>query len=385
MSGHPRADLDGDFLLTAVEHRGARPDAGPAGADGGPGLPAALDLAYTNTFHALPATAPFRPARTTPVPTAPGLMTARVESAGGPYAFVDEDGRYRARLALDRSGAPEAQATRPVRLAQPYSGPNYGLHLPNHAGTELLLGFTNGDLDRPIALGTVPNPSQGSPAVARNRMENVLRSWAGNALVLDDTQDGEHVRLTAVKDHTESVADAQVVGVGSTQAITVGTDRTKRVGGDQSETVGGDKAIDVAGTHTERVGGDAAVRIGGDERVDVAEDASVTVGGSRSESVGADQSTQIGGGDDANGGGRRHGDRRRLGDRAGRRAARRPGGGRGPRRGGRPAGARVRGGPDRPRVRRDGDHRGRRALGQGDGPDRDEGAQDQGELAIKEN
>ena len=48
-------------------------------------------------------------------------------------------------------------------------------------------------------------------------MENVLRSWAGNALVLDDTRGGEHVRLTAVKDHTEQVADAQVVTVGSSQ------------------------------------------------------------------------------------------------------------------------------------------------------------------------
>ena len=288
LAGHPRPNLDGDFLLTAVEHRGA-PDASDAGGDGAVGLPV-----YTNTFHALPANAPFRPERATPVPTAPGLMTARVESAGGPYAFVDEEGRYRARLALDRSDAPEAQATRPVRLVQPYSGPNYGLHLPNHAGTELVLGFANGDLDRPLALGTVPNPSQGSPAVARNRMENVLRSWAGNALVLDDTQGGEHVTLTAVKDHTEQVADAQAVEVGSSQTITVGTDRTKRVKGDQSESVGGDKTIAVEGTHTESVGGNATVRIGGDETIDVAGSATVEVGGARSESVTEGQSTTVG-------------------------------------------------------------------------------------------
>ena len=153
LSGHPRADLDGDYLVTAVEHRGAPAASEGDGAGGRP--------VYTNTFHALPAKAPFRPSRATPVPTAPGLMTARVESAGGPYAFVDEEGRYRARLALDRSDAPEAQATRPVRLVQPYSGPGYGLHLPNHAGTELVLGFANGDLDRPIALGTRPEPEPG--------------------------------------------------------------------------------------------------------------------------------------------------------------------------------------------------------------------------------
>ncbi len=295
LSGHDRADLDGDYLVTAVEHRGSPADGWPPESVGGDGAPRPAGApVYTNTFEAVPAAAPFRPERATPVPTAPGLMTARVESAGGPYAFVDEDGRYRARLALDRSGAPEAQATRPVRLVQPYSGPGYGLHLPNHAGTELVLGFANGDLDRPLALGTVPNPGQASPAVAQNRMENVLRSWAGNALVLDDTQGGEHVRLTAVKDHTETVADTQTVGVGTSQTIRVGTDRDKRVEGDQSESVGGDKAIDVSGSHTESIGGDASVRVAGSEAVQIEEGASLRVTGGRSVSVGEGQATSVG-------------------------------------------------------------------------------------------
>ena len=289
VSGHDRHDLDGDYLVTAVRHRG-----GTAEDAGGDGAPSDGAPAYTNTFEALPANAPFRPERGTPVPTAPGLMTARVESAGGPYAFVDEDGRYRTRLALDRSDAPEAQATRPVRLVQPYSGPDYGLHLPNHAGTEMVLGFANGDLDRPIALGTVPNPSQGSPAVARNRMENVLRSWAGNALVLDDTRGGEHVRLTAVKDHTERVADAQAVEVGSTQTITVGTDRAKRVEGNQSESVGGSKSIDVGESHTETIGAKATVDVGAGRETRVGEDERLDVGRAQVTTVAADVTTTIG-------------------------------------------------------------------------------------------
>lgn len=284
LAGHPRRDLDGDYLLTAVEHRAARPDTG------GDGAPALL---YHNTFDALPARAPFRPERATPVPTAPGLMTARTESAGGLYAFVDEEGRYRARLAMDRAGAPDAQATRPLRMAQPYSGPGYGLHLPNHAGTEMLLGFTNGDVDRPVALGTVPNPSQGSPAVAQNRMENVLRSWAGNALVLDDTRAGELVHLTAVKDHTETVADAQTVEVGSAQTITVGTDRTTRVERDQSETIGGDKTISVVGTHGETVSGETTLTLGAGRTASVAEDDRLKVGKSLVTTVGGDASTTV--------------------------------------------------------------------------------------------
>ena len=223
LTDHYRQDLDGDYLLAEVLHAGSQAAAlGAGGAvDGFPGLPgrpdpdgALLDrlaplveadaggdgapaTVYLNWFTALPAAAPFRPERKTPRPHVGGVMTARVETAGGPYAFLDEDGRYRARMPFDRSAEPEGAATRPIRMAQPYSGPGYGMHFPNHAGTELVFACVDGDPDRPLALGTVPNPSQHSPAVAENRMQNVVRTFAGSELVMDDTQNAAFVRLAS--------------------------------------------------------------------------------------------------------------------------------------------------------------------------------------------
>ena len=220
LADHYRADLDGDYLLAEVLHAGTQGGAmgadaavdgfaggGLAGDGGGlldrlgplvdasgDGAPATV---YLNRFTALPAAAPYRPERTTPRPHVGGVMTARVETAGGPYAFLDEDGRYRARMPFDRSNEPEGAATRPIRMAQPYSGPGYGMHFPNHAGTELVFACVDGDPDRPLALGTVPNPSQHSPAVAENRMQNVVRTFAGSELVMDDTQNAAFVRLAS--------------------------------------------------------------------------------------------------------------------------------------------------------------------------------------------
>ena len=215
LTDHYRADLDGDYLVTEVLHAGSQTASLGGGdvdgftADGellaqlgplvepdgsGDGAPATV---YVNRFTALPASAPFRPERRTPRPRVAGVMTARVETAGGPYAFLDEDGRYRVRMPFDRSSEPEGAATRPVRMAQPYSGPGYGMHFPNHAGTELVFACVDGDPDRPLALGTVPNPSQHSPAVARNRMQNVVRTFAGSELVMDDTQNAAFVRLAS--------------------------------------------------------------------------------------------------------------------------------------------------------------------------------------------
>ena len=279
LEGHYRADLNAEYLVTAVTHVGEVAPEG-AGGDGAPQPPR-----YANAFEAVPAKAPFRPARTTPIPRAPGLMTGRVESGGGEYAYIDEDGRYRARLGLDRSDKPESQASKPVRMAQPYSGAGYGLHFPNHAGTEVVLGFANGDVDRPMALGTVPNPSQSSPSTAANRSQNVIKTMGGNGLTMDDMRGDEHVTMTATKDHTEAVANNQNVNVGASQSMSVGGSRSKSVAGSQSESVGGDKQIQVTGSHSEAITGSASVSIDGDETRTTGGNQAVQVTGNAAQSV----------------------------------------------------------------------------------------------------
>jgi len=190
---HFREELNAEYLVTRVEHRGSQRR--------GLNLDArivdeAAETSYRNQFRALPAGRQFRPPRETEKPSVPGVLTATVESAGGEYAYVDDEGRYRARLHFDERGD-RADGTRtfPIRLTQPYTGPDYGMHFPNHAETELVIAFENGDIDRPIALGTVPNAANPSPTVATNKMENVLRTYGGNELLMDDTTDATRVAL----------------------------------------------------------------------------------------------------------------------------------------------------------------------------------------------
>jgi type VI secretion system secreted protein VgrG len=212
LSDHYRADLSEDYLVVAVEHHGSQqqalglagldlPGVRPFGPEDDAGRRAPDGSVYRNAFECIPAAVPFRPARTTPVPTLPGLTTARVETAGGTYAYVDEAGRYRAKMHFDRSPRTDGTATKPIRLTTPNSGPGYGIHFPNHADTELVVAHVNGDADRPLALGTVPNPSQQSPTVSENRMQNVIRTFGGNELVMDDTTDAAQVRLQSAEQH----------------------------------------------------------------------------------------------------------------------------------------------------------------------------------------
>jgi len=234
LTGHYRGDADGDYLVTHVEHHGThagsefefagngrrgRSDGGGgagmeprrggegsggeagSGSDAGAGG-AASDVIYRNAFTCIPAGVPYRPPRTTPVPQVPGLMTARTESGGGDYAYVDEEGRYRLRMDFDRRSATgQGEATLPIRKGQIHTGPNHGVHFGEHADTEMVWACLNGDPDRPIALSSVSNPSQKSPVVSGNKAENVIRTRSGNQIVLDDTIDKAKIRLETPDAH----------------------------------------------------------------------------------------------------------------------------------------------------------------------------------------
>lgn len=201
MEEHFRSDFNADYLLTRVEHEGSQRagldlDSLPASDNG------KVEPDYRNQFTCIPASVQYRPPRRTPKPDAPGVVTATVESAGGDYAYIDDQGRYRAQMHFDERGdRSDGTKTLPIRMTQPYSGSDYGMHFPNHADTELIVAFENGDIDRPIALGTAPNPSNPSPAVSDNKMENILRTYAGNELLMDDTNEETRVKLNSSNAH----------------------------------------------------------------------------------------------------------------------------------------------------------------------------------------
>jgi type VI secretion system secreted protein VgrG len=203
IEGHDRTAWNADYLPVRIQHVGSQRRAlGLAGIalpdlrlSDVEGTEADAPAGYRNRFECLPADVPYRPPRRTPVPHVPGLLTATVESAGGRYAYIDEAGRYRARLHFDRSEREPGAASAPIRLAQASSGPGYGVHFPNHPGTEMVVACLNGDVDRPVALGTVPNATQRSPTTGSNRTENRIRSFAGHELRMDDTADAGRVLL----------------------------------------------------------------------------------------------------------------------------------------------------------------------------------------------
>ncbi len=270
---HYRKEWNAEYVLTRMFARGAQ-----RGLFGILQREKEVTPTYENVFEAIPVAIHYRPPRRTPVPRIPGVMSAKIESGSGDeYAFIDDHGRYRAKMLFDLTETSNGEATLPIRLSQAYSGSGYGMHFPNHAGTELVWACVDGNVDRPVGLGTVPNPSNASPSTGGNKAQSVIRSAGKNELTLDDTTGNENVFMKATKDHTVQVANDENAFVGRDQALDVGRDQKINVGQDQKMTVDrdrektierhesnhikGDRKITVDGTHTETVMKDTAITI----------------------------------------------------------------------------------------------------------------------------
>ena len=288
LADHYRDGLNQDYLLTHVHHRGSQPDASEAGVTN-----EAL-AEYSNAFTCVPASTPYRPPRLTPEPKLPGVLTARVESAGGTYAPVDDQGRYRIRFPFDLGDAGDAGATKPVRLAQPYTGPGYGQHFPVHKGAEMVVACVDGNVDRIVGLSTIYNPTQFSPVTSSNAAHNVMRSWGANELTFDDTQGAELVFMHATKDHLCEVVDNQKNTVGTNRTQTVGNDEALSVGRDQNEQVGRDNELKVGNDQSLQVGANRTLVVGANHEESIGANMSVSVGSNSSENVLVSKSFTVG-------------------------------------------------------------------------------------------
>jgi type VI secretion system VgrG family protein len=183
LQGHFRKDFNREYVITGVEHDGTQPVAGASGLANGEGE----QLTYRNTFTAIASDVPFRPERKTPKPRMYGIMNAHVDSALlKDRAEIDDQGRYKVVMPFDLSGSGEGKASRFVRMAQPYGGGSHGMHFPLHKDVEVIWACIDGDPDRPIIVGTVPNPLNPSVVTAGNSTKNVIKTASGSFIEFND-------------------------------------------------------------------------------------------------------------------------------------------------------------------------------------------------------
>lgn len=177
VAGHGPEDTE--LLVTSVTHEGSWPfaDEPDAGARG-----------YSNHFEAVPTTHTYRPELRTPRPRIHGFVTGIIKSAegsaDGSLPHLDEQGRYLVELQFDTLRPPhKLRASHRIRMAQPFAGPNHGMHFPLRPGSEVIVGFLDGDPERPVILGSVPNPIAPSPVTQTNPHKSIITTANGGIVI----------------------------------------------------------------------------------------------------------------------------------------------------------------------------------------------------------
>lgn len=181
LADHPEHDLDAleqrQFLIVAVSHE-AR-NALDHLLSGQSTTTPDVDF-YRNTLTSVRATISWKPLMSDahgrnihPRPTANGTLTAIVVGNGTP-THTDRDGRVRVQFPWQRGAEAGARHDHPtgsnnapanqslgvwLRVMTPVAGANWGGHLVPRPGQEVLVAFQNGNIDRPLIVGTAYNGS----------------------------------------------------------------------------------------------------------------------------------------------------------------------------------------------------------------------------------
>jgi type VI secretion system secreted protein VgrG len=189
LDGHDEQGNDGQYLITAVEYKVGRRFTLGASVDEDDAITIGEERPFAARFEAIPIDVPFRPEQRTPWPSIHGVMHAHIDAdTDGTFAQIDDLGRYKVKMPYDLGTTRGTKASRWIRMAQAYAGPGYGTHHPLHKGTEVLLAHVDGDPDRPIIVGSVPNAHTVSPSTGANATQSVMQTASGIRIVAEDLQ-----------------------------------------------------------------------------------------------------------------------------------------------------------------------------------------------------
>ena len=170
-------------LVIEVRHSGAR------------------DKAYQNTYKAIPADRPFRlPLAPHTWPKIAGTLSARVTAPKAcEYAYLTDDGRYTVRLSCDAGLWQQGGESVPLRLAKPFAGgAQTGMHFPVLAGTEAVIGFRDGDPDKPYIVAFHHTDLQPDLVNRQDRRytRNLIETQSGNQQGMEDYRGQEGINLS---------------------------------------------------------------------------------------------------------------------------------------------------------------------------------------------
>ncbi|MFO0548050.1 MAG: type VI secretion system tip protein TssI/VgrG [Polyangiaceae bacterium] len=217
-------------------------------------------------------------------PGMPQLMVGFVVGPAGSDIHTDEWGRVKVHFPWDRRQAKDDDASDWIPTLQDNTGHSVGIP---RVGWEVLVGYLEGDPDRPVILGRLFNPLDPlHVTLPEKRMFTALRSISSprnenrertgeNEILFDDTLGEERISMLAERDRTveiehdrmETTFEVDSRDVGRDEVVEIGHDRRLDVGHARSEIIGHDRVESVGANRSLKIGRDSATTVGGDRDV----------------------------------------------------------------------------------------------------------------------
>lgn len=186
------------------------------------------------TVEAVPADVPHRPPRKTAKPRIAGVQSAIVSGPKSQEIHTDELGRVRVQFRWDREHGYDDKSSCWMRVSQGWAGSGFGVITLPRVGQEVLVGFYEGDPDRPVVVGRVYNLTNGVPyTLAGNKTKSGWRSESSggdgrsrsqrgyNELMFEDAVGKEQVALRAEASLSTLVKAAESRDVGGSRATRI--------------------------------------------------------------------------------------------------------------------------------------------------------------------
>ncbi|MFA1578304.1 type VI secretion system Vgr family protein [Proteus mirabilis] len=266
LSQHPHLPMNDRWQVISVSHHGVQPLADNSGGEG---------TQLSNSVSFIPGTQEWRPPYRYK-PTADGDEVATVVGPPGEEIYVNEYGAVKVHFHWDRRGSADHSASCWVRVAMGWSGNGYGFSAVPRIGTQVLVSYLNGDIDRPMITGCTYDGRNAPPIkFPENKTQTTFRSQTHkgegfNELRFEDAGGKQEVFLHAQKDmntrvlhdRTTHVLHDHVEVIENNQQMQVKGARTETIDKNNSETVGQHKKITVGKTLSINVGEVIELRCG---------------------------------------------------------------------------------------------------------------------------
>lgn len=266
ISEHPRPDCNGLWLLTRVVHDGRQPQVLEEAATSVDGD--GLIQGYRNHFVATPWDVIFRPALKHAKPRIPGNQHAVVTGPPGEEIYCDAYGRVKVRMMWDRNGQLNERASCWLRVATGWAHDRYGSVQIPRVGMEVLVGFTEGDPDKPFVLGCLPNAVTPVPLdLPAEQTRSILRSQSSpggrgyNELRIEDRKGAEEIAIRAQRDFVQHVLNDQRVQVDNQLTVVVGGIASHDLRSDEHHLTHGNRLTELKQDDHLWVQGDRHIRV----------------------------------------------------------------------------------------------------------------------------